>query len=365
MMSAYNKPDKDYRRHGLVVKKDASGDILLGNGNSIAIFEDRIKSYKPIAELSFIKKVKCIEFNGEFAPGKDCHRITRMIKALVFQYGSTIEQVYFYKIDIDMEGMAQIISACPNLHTLIFYRAGVKYIIKHRIQHHFWLEIKRNHTITNVRFIECDSIATSTFIEALHVSKHPGTRLDIKMEDPTSGMDLTYIEQFEEFAKEAYRPREGLSINVDLAEWGCQLQAKADAIEDKPWDKEHILERKEDYRKAVARARAKLQRSIDGGIAATTLLGVSQALVVHRHSFLFLKEILKQRPELFQPPPAASQPTPAPQPSVAADGDQNAPLPQAARETETASAALIGSRPKRGNDKGDEPSEHTKKKKGN
>ena len=108
--------------------------------------------------------------------------------------------------------------------------------------HHFWLEIKRNHTITNVRFTECDSIATRNFIEALYVSKHPGTQLHIKMEDPTSGMDLTYIEQFEEFAKEACQPREGLSINLDLAEWGKQLQAKAGAIEDKPWDKEHIAE---------------------------------------------------------------------------------------------------------------------------
>ena len=57
MMSAYNNPDQDHRRQGLVVKKDANDNVLLGNGNSIAIFEDRIKSYEPIAELSFINNL--------------------------------------------------------------------------------------------------------------------------------------------------------------------------------------------------------------------------------------------------------------------------------------------------------------------
>ena len=346
MMSAYNNPDNSHRRQGLVVKKDANGNILLGNGNSIAILEDRIKLYEPIAELSFVNKVKCIEFNGDHAPGTDSQGITKMIKSLVFQYGSTIEQVHFYKIDIDMEGMSQIISACPNLRTLIFYRAGVKYIIKHRIQHHFWQEIKRNHQIAKIRFIECDSIATRNFIEAVYVSKHPDTQLNIEMVDPTSGMDLTYIAQFEEFAKETYRPREGLSIALDLAAWGLQLQAKADAIENKPRDKEHIKKRKRAFRDAVGRVRTKLHNSINRGIAASTLLGVSQALAIHRHSPLFLKEILKQRPELCRPPMLPSQPATAPRPPVVAAGDQDAP------------------RPKRGNANTDEPSGNNKKKKG-
>ena len=302
MMSAHSKMDYTHRRHGLVVKKDKQGNILLGNGSSIAVFEQRIKSYKPIAELAFINAVKCIEFNGDHAPGADSQVITTMIKSLVFQYGSTIEQVHFCKIDIDMEGMSQIISACANLKTLIFYRAGVKYIIQHRIQHHFWVEVKRNHRISTIRFIECDSISTSNFVEAVYASKHPETHLNIEMVDPTSAMELTYITQFEKFAKEIYRPREGLSIVVDLAVWGLQLQAKADAIEIKPNDKEHIKKRRKAFKDAVHRARTKLQKSVDRGTASSTLFGVTQALVIHRHSPLFLKCILKQRPELFLPP---------------------------------------------------------------
>ena len=300
-MSTYNKLDYNHRRQGLVVKKDEHGNILLGNGSSIAVFEEHIKSYKPIAELAFIDNVRCIEFNGDHAPGKDSKAITTMIKSLVFQCGSTIEQFHFYKIDIDMEGMALIISACPNFKTLIFYKAGVKYIIKHRIQNHFWLEIKRNHRISKIRFIECDSITTSNFVEAAYVSKHPDTQLNIEIVEPTSGIELKYITQFEEFAKEIYRPRAGLSITLDFAAWSLQLQAKADEIEIKPTDKEHIKKRKKAFQDAVDRTRTKLQKSIDRGTAASTLLGVSQALVIHRHSATFLMEILQQRPELFRP----------------------------------------------------------------
>ena len=300
-MKHYPIIETQHLRHGVLVKKDKDGNIFLGNRAPIPVFATAIKVHEPITNAQFADMVKCVEFDGEYSPRSDSTAIATMVKSLVNLYGNTIEEIRFRNIDVNMQGMACLVSGCPNLTTLYFVRAAVKSIIKRRIQGSYWQEIRRGHSVCKLVFTNCELVHSHKFIEVLSVSKKTNATLTIQINEPKVQISKECLDAYNALTKESCKPQKGRKLELNIFHWNHILKTKVNSTVFRDNDSHELVKQKTIDLARARKLTKKLNKILSDRVNKRSLHVVAGHLHQNQHSFTSVYTILQNRPDLAMP----------------------------------------------------------------
>ena len=240
----YTKQETPFLRLGFVVRKDKDGNILLGNGTHMPNFASKIKDCKAAQASTIVDKVKCLELNGKYAPTDGSKLVGQNVQGMVNQYGSTVEEVRFVDIEIDIDGFSKITSTCHKAVHMQLKKAVVRYLLKHRIDTAWWTLINRNHPIESMEFEECDLGPTFLLLKLITKAKKEDTKLQISIEKPQFAVDDDCSTALEALFQEYYIPESGRVVKINLGAIHSALKIKILTVKVGASDSQETSDRK-------------------------------------------------------------------------------------------------------------------------